>query len=473
MGLASSGWRPKSLPIPLGSNFRIHPMNRNPAISPLISASRLCPPVCYVGIVSFVAEFNALPVPSLVRKSLTAGAVPVRESLSKPRLTLADFAHLISPAASAFLETLSQRSHRLTQQRFGKVIRLFAPLYLSNECVNNCQYCGFSRDNAILRVTLSLDDVTREAKALQEQGFRNVLLVAGEHPKFVSPAYLEDCVHALHEAIPSVSLEVGPLETADYRPLVAAGADGLVVYQETYDRDVYAQMHTAGPKRNFDWRLETPERAYAAGFRRLGISPLYGLADWRFEAISVAAHADYLLRNCWKAQVTISLPRLRPCAGEFQPLTHMSDRDLAQLVCAFRLMFPDAGLVLSTREPSRLRDGLVPLGITMMSAGSHTEPGGYTGAGREKLHQTVRGRIVELASGASEWAPVGRASPRAGRDATKSSAHGSSAASPHPLTNATGQFDIADERSPQEVADLIRRLGYEPVWKDWDAALTT
>ena len=397
---------------------------------------------------SFVAEFNSLPVPSLVRKSLTTGTVPVRESLFKPRMSLTDFAHLISPAASEFLEALSQRSRQLTQQRFGKVIRLFAPLYLSNECINNCQYCGFSRDNPILRVTLSLDEVKRETKALKEQGFRNVLLVAGEHPKFVSAAYLENCVRALHEEIPSVSLEVGPLETAAYRPLVAAGADGLVVYQETYDRNVYAQMHTAGPKRNFDWRLETPERAYAAGFRRLGISPLYGLADWRFEAISVAAHADYLLRNCWKAQLTISLPRLRPCAGEFQPLTHMSNRDLAQLVCAFRLMFPDAGLTLSTREPAKLRDGLIPLGITLMSAGSHSEPGGYTGAGREKLHQTVRGRIVEL--GASEWA-----------------------AQPNRATNATGQFDIADERTPREVADLIRHLGYEPVWKDWDAALTS
>jgi 2-iminoacetate synthase len=415
--------------------------------------------------VSFVAEFNSLPVPSLVGKSLAADAAAVRESLSKSRLSLADFVHLISPAASEFLETLSQRSHQLTQQRFGKVIRLFAPLYLSNECVNNCQYCGFSRDNPILRVTLSLDEVRREAKALQEQGFRSVLLVAGEHPKFVPVNYLESCVRALHEEIPSVSLEVGPLETVDYRSLVAAGADGLVVYQETYDRDVYAQMHTAGPKRNFDWRLETPERAYAAGFRRLGISPLYGLADWRYEAISVAAHADYLLRNCWKAQLTISLPRLRPCAGEFQPLTHMSDRDLAQLVCAFRLMFPDAGLVLSTREPSKLRDGLIPLGITLISAGSHTEPGGYTGAGRQNLHQTVHGRIVEL--GASEWATVGRASSRA-----ESKNGGSSAASPHQLTNATGQFDIADGRSPGEVADLIRKLGYEPVWKDWDAALT-
>jgi 2-iminoacetate synthase len=395
---------------------------------------------------SFVAEFNSLPVKSLVQTSLDTGTAGVRECLAKSRLSLTDFAQLISPAAAASLEPLSQRSHQLTQQRFGKVIRLFAPLYLSNECINNCQYCGFSRDNPILRVTLSREEVKREARALKEQGFRNVLLVAGEHPKFVPAAYLESCVRALHGEIPSVSLEVGPLETADYRPLVAAGADGLVVYQETYDRDVYAQMHTAGPKRNFDWRLETPERAYAAGFRRLGISPLYGLADWRCEAISVAAHADYLLRNCWKAQLTISLPRLRPCAGEFQPLTHMSDRDLAQLVCAFRLMFPDAGLVLSTREPSRLRDGLIPLGITLMSAGSHTEPGGYTGAGKEKLHHTERGRIIAL--GASEWSASGGE------------------------VQATRQFNIADERSPAEVAALIRSLGYEPVWKDWDSALT-
>jgi len=421
--------------------------------------------------VSFVSEFNSLPAQLLVQKSLSADLAAVRNSLAKSGMSLADFANLISPVASGLLEQLGQRSHAMTQQRFGKVIRLFAPLYLSNECINNCQYCGFSRDNPILRVTLSLDEVIREAMELKSQGFRNILLVAGEHPKFVSVNYLRDCIAALHSDWPSVSLEVGPLETEDYGPLVAAGADGLVVYQETYDRKVYAEMHTAGPKRNFDWRLETPERAYAVGFRRLGISPLYGLADWRYEAICVAAHADYLLRNCWKAAITISLPRLRPCAGEFQPLSRMTDRDLAQLVCALRIRFPDVGLVLSTRESAKLRDGLLPLGVTMMSAGSHTEPGGYTGAGREKLHQTVRGRIVEL--GASEWASVERASSRAG---THVSEHGdgSSVASPHQKngTAATGQFEIADGRSSQEVADLIRQLGYEPVWKDWDAALT-
>jgi 2-iminoacetate synthase len=294
-----------------------------------------------------------------------------------------------------------------------------------------------------LRVTLSVEEVLCEARALKEQGFRNILLVSGEHPKFVSGGYLAQCVAALHAEIPSVSLEIGPMETAEYRPLAQAGADGLVVYQETYDRRLYAEMHTAGPKRNFDWRLETPERAYQAGFRRLGIGALYGFGDWRREALCLAAHAAYLLRHCWKAQLTVSVPRLRPCAGEFQPPAPLSDRDLVQLVCALRLFLPDAGLVLSTREPAKLRDGLIPLGITLISAGSHTEPGGYTGAGRANLHYTKGGRIVELAANSSEWASA-----------------------------ATGQFEIADERSSAEVAALLQRLGYEPVWKDWDAALT-
>ncbi len=396
---------------------------------------------------SFVTEFNSLPLATMVERSRTASTQAARASMERASLSLEDFANLISPSGAELLESLAGRSQRMTQQRFGKVMRLFAPLYLSNECINNCQYCGFSRDNPILRVTLAPEEVQREARALLAQGFRNILLVAGEHPRFVSGDYMAHCIGLLHEEVPSLSLEVGPMETEQYRPLVRAGAEGLVVYQETYDRSVYAAMHTAGPKRNFEWRLETPERGYAAGFRRLGIGALYGLGDWRFEAISLAAHATYLLRNCWKAQLTISLPRLRPCAGEFKPLTHLGDRELVQLVCAFRLMFPDVGLVLSTRETPKLRNGLIPLGITLMSAGSHTEPGGYTGAGKEKVHQTERGRIVKL--GASEWA-----------------------AADNGQTQATVQFQIADERSPDEVAELIRQLGYEPVWKDWDMALT-
>jgi 2-iminoacetate synthase len=395
--------------------------------------------------VSFAAEFGSVPAEGLARRSLTFTTAEVSAVLSQPRFSLHNFAALISPVATGQLELLGQRAHRLTQQRFGKVVRLFAPLYLSNECINNCRYCGFSRDNPILRVTLSLDDVQAEAEALVGQGFRNILLVSGEHPKFVSNDYMARCVSAVHEVAPSVSLEIGPMETAAYEPLVQAGAEGLVVYQETYHPGIYQDMHTSGPKRDFSWRLDTPERAYDAGFRRLGIGALYGLADWRYEAICLAAHADYLLRNCWKACLTISLPRLRPCAGEFEPLTHMSDREMTQLVCAFRLMFPDVGLVLSTRESPRLRDGLIPLGITLMSAGSHTEPGGYTGAGRTQLHHTKGGRVIEL--GASEWAAAGE------------------------NPQATGQFNIADERSPLEIAETLRRLGYEPVWKDWDAAL--
>lgn len=398
---------------------------------------------------SFVDEFNRLDFPGAVARSLATELSEVRQTVRKGQLSLADFGRLISPAAGKALEELAAESQRVTRQRFGKVIRLFAPLYLSNECINNCSYCGFSRDNPILRVTLDIEEVVAETRALKEQGFRNILLVAGEHPKFVSNGYLTECIRAVHREVPGVSLEVGPMETNEYERMVAAGCEGLVVYQETYDREAYAEMHTAGPKRKFDWRLETPERAAEAGFRRLGIGALFGLADWRREAISVAAHADYLLRHCWKSQLTISFPRLRPCAGEFQPRTILQDTELVQLVCAFRLFLPDVGIVLSTREPAKLRNGLIPLGVTLMSAGSHTEPGGYTGAGKDNLHQTVRGRIVELAAGSSEWE-----------------------SDPSRPTNATGQFDIADERSPSAIAKLISDLGYEPVWKDWDTALT-
>lgn len=394
---------------------------------------------------SFVSEFNNLPLEELTRQAESSTASEAKASISCAQPSLKDFARLISPAAGAYLEPMGIRANRLTQQRFGKVMRLFAPLYLSNECINNCQYCGFSRDNPILRVTLSVPDVRKEVQAIRAQGFRNVLLVSGEHPKFVSDAYMEECVRAVREIVPAVSLEIGPMETSAYEPLVRAGAEGLVVYQETYNRAVYDEMHTSGPKRDFNWRLETTERAAAAGFRRLGIGALLGLSNWRYEALCVAAHAQYLLRHCWKSQVTISFPRLRPCAGSFQPRDHMTDRDLAQVVCAFRLMFPDVGLVLSTRETPKLRDGLMQLGITLMSAGSHTEPGGYTGAGATELHHTERGRIVAL--------------PEA--DPAAASAR-----------KATEQFHIADERSSGEVAEVIRRIGYEPVWKDWDAALS-
>jgi 2-iminoacetate synthase len=351
------------------------------------------------------------------------------------------FEQLIAPKSDAELEAMAQTSDTLTRQNFGRTMRLFAPLYLSNECINNCRYCGFSRDNPILRVTLTVDEVVTEARHLSRAGFRQILLVAGEHPKFVSRNYLADCVRALAPDFPSISIEVGPMETDDYIRIVDAGAEGLVVYQETYNRGVYAEMHTSGPKRDFNFRLDCAERGYAAGFRRLGIGALFGLSRWQDEAVALAAHLEYLLKHCWQTQISVSLPRLRPAAGGFRPLFSMSDRELAQLVCSLRITFPQVGIVLSTRERASLRNALISLGVTMMSAGSHTEPGGYTHQGSEHLHHTVRGRIVapEFQDGDDQLA--------------------------------TGQFEISDERSPAEITALLRQRGFEPVWKDWDQAL--
>ncbi|MDQ6809759.1 MAG: radical SAM protein, partial [Verrucomicrobiota bacterium] len=262
------------------------------------------------------------------------------------------FEDLIAPKSDVEFERLARQARELTLQNFGRTMRMFAPLYLSNECINNCRYCGFSRDNPILRVTLTVEQVQAEARHVAAEGFRQVLLVAGEHPKFVSQGYLAECVRALAPQFSSISIEVGPMETADYRPVVQAGAEGLVVYQETYNREIYAAMHTSGPKRDFDWRLDAPERGYEAGFRRIGIGALFGLAPWRPEAIALAAHIDYLLKHCWRAQITVSLPRLRPAAGEFEPQYSIDDREMAQLICALRVTFPHVGIVLSTREPA-------------------------------------------------------------------------------------------------------------------------
>jgi len=361
--------------------------------------------------------------------------------------TLSRFRRLIEPTDPAGLESLAAESLAVTRRQFGRTMRLFAPIYLSNECVNNCSYCGFSRDNPILRTTLAVDQVVAEAKHLADRGFRHLLLVAGEHPKFVSDGYLQACIEALRRSVPTIGIEVGPMETPEYRRMVDAGCEGLVVYQETYDREAYREYHTAGPKKHFDWRLECPERGYEGGFRRIGIGALMGLSDWRYDALRLAAHLDYLYRTCWKSSFTISLPRLRPAAGEFQPRHVMSDAEFVQALCAFRVCFPQVGIVLSTREPRALRNALFPIGVTTISAGSHTEPGGYTGEGAEDVHLTVKGRRVEL----DDSSP---ADTRGGCE-----------------TAATGQFDIADERSPEEVAAYLRSIDLEPVWKDWDTSI--
>lgn len=378
----------------------------------------------------FSEAFSTLPFDALLARGHGASLPEVDAILAKGRATsLAQFAALLSPAAANRLETMAALSQKLSQRHFGKTIRLFAPLYLSNECVNICRYCGFSRNNPIPRITLPVEQVVEETRKLARQGFRSLLLVAGEHPKYVSNGYVEEVVRRCLPIMPSISLELGPLETEPYRPLVAAGCENLVVYQETYHQPTYQDLHVAGPKKHFHWRMDTPERAYAAGFRRLGIGALLGLHDWRYEAIAVAAHARHLHQVCWKAQLAISMPRMRPAAGSFQPDERwlMNDRDLVQYICALRLYLPHAGIVLSTREHPSLRNGLVRLGITHMSAGASTEPGGYS-------------HFDE-----SNWT-TDREQPGE-------------------------QFHIADERSPAVIAGMIRQQGYEPVWKDFDQSL--
>lgn len=339
---------------------------------------------------------------------------------------------------------MAAQSSRITQQHFGKTMRMFAPLYVSNECVNNCKYCGFSRDNPILRTTLTIEQVVTEARYLYAQGYRNILLVAGEHPKFVSEGYLQACIDAIKSFIPTVALEVGPMEDEQYSDIVQHGAEGLIVYQETYHRETYANLHTGGPKKKFDWRLKCPERAYAGGFRRIGIGALFGLAPWKYEAIALAAHLEYLYKHCWKAQFSIAFPRMRPYAGNYEytpdPNLFLDDRTLTQLICAFRICFPTVSIVLSTREPAPLRDALIPLGITHMSAGSATEPGGYTGAGNNDLHLTIKGKRVEIDQKTD-------------------------------CQKATEQFKIDDLRSPQLLQQKLQSAGYEAVWKDWEETI--
>ncbi len=367
--------------------------------------------------VTFAEELARLPFDRLLEAAATASGARVEGALatSPVERTLDDFAALLSPAAGERLEDLAAASRRLTVARFGRTMRMYAPLYLSNECLTTCAYCGFARELPIARKTLSPQETLKEARYLLRQGFRSILLLTGEHERLTGVDFLEERIRLLAEEVPQLTIEVQVWSEPEYCRLVEAGCEGTVIYQETYHPDTYAKVHLAGRKRRYRWRLLGPERAARAGMRRVGIGALWGLhEDWRYEAVAVAAHAAFLQRNYWRTQVSVSVPRLRPSAAGFQPGTPVSDRDLAQVVCALRLFLPDAGLVLSTREAPAVRDGLARIGITHMSAGSHTEPGGYE----------------------------------------------------HPK-EAAEQFEIADVRSTEEVAERLREMGYDVVWEDW------
>jgi 2-iminoacetate synthase len=341
----------------------------------------------------------------------------VERALAAGQIRLEEFKALLSPAAADYLEPLAQRAHRLTVQRFGKTILMYAPLYLSNECSNGCRYCGFNALNRMARRTLTMDEAEAEARVLHERGFRHLLLVTGEALQLTNGRYLCDAVERLRPLFSSMSIEVYPMDRAGYQQVVDSGVDGLTIYQETYDQALYGEMHPFGRKRDYAFRLAAPEAAAQAGMRRIGIGALLGLGKHRVEGFFTGLHALYLARHYWRTHLSVSFPRMRPADGGFQPLNPVSDRDFVQLICALRLLLPDAGLVMSTRESATLRDHLLPLGITQMSAGSCTSPGGYAEA-----------------------------------------------------DDSGQQFVIDDDRSHTEVAAMITRQGYEPVWKDWDVA---
>ncbi len=327
---------------------------------------------------------------------------------------------LISPAAEKFIEQMAQIAHQLTLQRFGKTVRLYAPLYVSNFCVNGCLYCGFSTNHQFSRIRLTIEQALTEAEIIAKEGFRDLLLVSSEDKKFITVDYLTELASKLRPKFSSLSVEIYQMSADEYAKLFAAGIEGVTLYQETYNRETYRKYHPAGPKADYDYRLSAADSIGQGGMREIGIGALLGLDDWRLETLALAEHAQYLMKRYWKSRVSFSFPRLRPAKDvDRARFNLLSDKNLVQMILALRLCFADAGMTISTREPAHLRDQLVKLGITRMSAGSKTNPGGY-------------------------------------------STHADS----------VGQFDIDDSRSPAQIAAMLKSQGLEPVWKDWDSAFT-
>lgn len=343
----------------------------------------------------------------------------VEASLNRPKRSVMDFLNLISPAAEPFLEQMAQLSNQLTQQRFGKTIQLYGPLYLSNECQNICTYCGFSMDNKIKRRTLSNSEIILEAMALKDMGINHVLLVSGEANKTVEIQYFLNAISLLKPFFSNISIEVQPLSEEEYLMLHQAGVHSVLVYQETYHKEVYKVYHPKGKKSNFNFRLETPDRIGLAGIHKIGLGVLLGLEDWRIDSFFNAVHLDYLQQRYWKTKYSVSFPRLRPAEGIIEPNFVMEDRHLLQLICAYRIWNPDLEISISTRESENFRDHVIALGATTMSAASKTNPGGY-------------------------------------------------AVDPQSLE----QFEISDERSMEEIKNRIKAKGYDPVMKDWDSCFS-
>lgn len=342
----------------------------------------------------------------------------VERALENPKRNLEDFKALISPAAAPYLEQIAQISQKLTLRRFGKVIQMYVPLYLSNECNNICTYCGFSYENKVKRKTLSPMEIMQEVSVIKNMGYEHVLLVTGEANQTVHVDYFKKVLDLIRPHFAHISMEVQPLDLEDYQQLTPYGLNTVLVYQETYHQDDYRKHHPKGKKSNFQYRLETPDRLGQAEIHKMGLGVLIGLEDWRTDSFFTAMHLNYLEKKYWKSKYSLSFPRLRPFSGGLEPKVEMNDRELVQLICAYRLFNEELELSISTRESPDFRNNIIKLGITSISAGSKTNPGGY-------------------------------------------------AVEPQSLE----QFEISDERSAHEIAQVISSQGYEPVWKDWDRCL--
>ena len=347
---------------------------------------------------------------------LSRNASHVRAALRKDHLSIEDFMALVSPAAAPFLEEMAQLSHRYTLERFGKTISMYIPMYVSNACTNHCVYCGFNHSNPLERVTLTMDQVKAECEAIRRLGpFENLLIVSGEFPTLNGVDYLEEVLHVCRPYFNNLTIEVMPMKTENYARLVKSGLNGVVCFQETYNATNYRNYHPKGMKSIFDWRVNGFDRMGQAGVHKIGMGVLIGLEDWRTDLTMLARHLRYLRKNYWRTRYSVNFPRMCPAEGGYQPKVVMTDRELAQVTFAFRIFDHDVDISYSTREDPAFRANMMKLGVTSMSAGSKTEPGGYVST-----------------------------------------------------PDALEQFEVSDPRSPEAVAADIRRLGYEAVWKDWD-----
>lgn len=368
---------------------------------------------------SFCEEIKKTDIDIITRTIYEASTSDVEAALQKSKRNINDFAALISPAAEPFLEQMAFASNKITQKRFGKTIQLYIPLYLSNFCSNSCSYCGFNSTNKIDRLKLSDEEILQEVRIIKEMGFDHVLLVTGESDSKAGFEYIKNAVSLVKPFFASVSAEVQPLSSEEYSELKFLGLHSVYIYQETYNKTEYCNYHKFGKKSDFNWRLTTPERLGNAGIFKIGLGVLLGLEDWRTDSYYLALHLQYLEKKFWKTKYSISFPRLRPAAGIIEPKVAITDRELVQLICAYRLLNEEVELSISTREKPSFRNNIIKLGVTAISAGAKTNPGGYNNS-----------------SGSLE------------------------------------QFSVADNRHPQEVANEITAAGYEPVWKDWDKSFS-